>query len=695
MLRTIRSRVLAMTLVMASVPAVIAVADLSSAMKQGHAARLAAQGNTVRSGVAVGTLELSLERSASQVALGLLDPIPARFRTLIDTQRQVADAALDSARRTATELPTTDALTRFMRDFDAARTRLAGLRQDVDRLVTVPLADRNLGRVASIPGEIKEVVSELQRLRILLRSDLAATSSEIARLEAIQDRSWEWREFSGRERTHFALALANRAAISEGVRAEMAQNHGRAENARHVVLLSLESATVPDATKRLIRTASERFDGPYRRLREALLSDAVDARKVDFDAFFVASAEALGAVDEAVRSAGTALDAAWAAQVSAAQSTVVINVCIIVALLAISVAMLVLLLRGTLNRFDRLRTAMESLASGALSTDVPHLHSRDEVGQMAGTVAVFRAAMQERAKLEHEATEAALANEAQRRDARQRLADTFESNVGGVARQVIEAGQALREAAGQLSASADRTRSSAVSASGAARDANSSVQDIAQPAEQLAQAISDIAARVSEAGSVTSRAVESARATDATVQGLAEGARRIEDVARMIGGIAGQTNLLALNATIEAARAGDAGKGFAVVAGEVKALASQTTQATEDISRQIVAVQEETARAVEAIRDIGQTIQEIARIANAIDAAVQDQDAATRRIAAAVQEAARAAGSVTADVDRATSDVGETVGAVGSVELAAADLLRHGATLNAALDSLTTELRAA
>ena len=114
---------------------------------------------------------------------------------------------------------------------------------------------------------------------------------------------------------------------------------------------------------------------------------------------------------------------------------------------------------------------------------------------------------------------------------------------------------------------------------------------------------------------MTGRAVEDARRTDAIVRELADGAQRIGDVVGLITSIAGQTNLLALNATIEAARAGDAGKGFAVVASEVKGLASQTARATEEIAGQITQIQAATREAVDAIRAISGTIEEVSGIA--------------------------------------------------------------------------------
>src|SRR5205814_5903127 len=118
----------------------------------------------------------------------------------------------------------------------------------------------------------------------------------------------------------------------------------------------------------------------------------------------------------------------------------------------------------------------------------------------------------------------------------------------------------------------------------------------------------EIGRQASSSAQVAGRAVSEAERTNQTIRGLADAAQKIGDVLKLISDIAGQTNLLALNATIEAARAGEAGKGFAVVASEVKSLASQTAGATGDITRQIAAIQQATAAAVQAIKDIAGTI---------------------------------------------------------------------------------------
>jgi methyl-accepting chemotaxis protein len=153
--------------------------------------------------------------------------------------------------------------------------------------------------------------------------------------------------------------------------------------------------------------------------------------------------------------------------------------------------------------------------------------------------------------------------------------------------------------------------------------------------------VNEIDRQVAQSNAIASMAVSEAGRTNLAVKELDEAAGRIGDVVKLITGIAEQTNLLALNATIEAARAGEAGRGFAVAAGEVKALAGQTSRATEEISAQIGGMQRATVRSIEAITAIEHIFREIGDISGAIAAAVTQQGAATAEIARNVETAAK------------------------------------------------------
>jgi methyl-accepting chemotaxis protein len=217
---------------------------------------------------------------------------------------------------------------------------------------------------------------------------------------------------------------------------------------------------------------------------------------------------------------------------------------------------------------------------------------------------------------------------------------------------------------------------------------------VAASAEELAASVAEITRQVAEGACVARAAAEEARATDGTVQGLAQAAAKIGDVVRLISDIAGQTNLLALNATIEAARAGEAGKGFAVVASEVKNLAAQTAKATEEIAAQIGGIQGSTEEAVSALHSITGTIEKMNEVTAAIAAAVEEQGAATREIARSAALVAETTGAMTRRIEDVRRGAGETGEAASGVLNAANDLAAQAATLQGRAADFLREVRA-
>ncbi|HXP95348.1 MAG TPA: methyl-accepting chemotaxis protein [Telmatospirillum sp.] len=229
----------------------------------------------------------------------------------------------------------------------------------------------------------------------------------------------------------------------------------------------------------------------------------------------------------------------------------------------------------------------------------------------------------------------------------------------------------------------------------AATEMSANVQTVASATEELSASIREVSASASSGASQTRQAQARAHTVGGTVDSLREATRRIGDVASFIHVIAQQTNLLALNATIEAARAGAAGKGFAVVASEVKTLATQTAQATDDISRQISDVQTSTDAVIGAIEDILLFINDIDATTTAIAAAVEEQGVATEEISRNAQLASDGTKGVTANIGVITEASDGIQRIADDVTRSIADLSQEQQNLRASIESFIAQVQGA
>jgi methyl-accepting chemotaxis protein len=255
---------------------------------------------------------------------------------------------------------------------------------------------------------------------------------------------------------------------------------------------------------------------------------------------------------------------------------------------------------------------------------------------------------------------AAIRDQEQRRTVIDAAIASFRPLVEKLLSSVSGSATAMRSTARALLGSSDQTSQRATSAAQAFNEASANVETTAVAADELSRSIGEISRQLIHTSDVVGLATNEARATDGEIAGLASGAEKIGEVIKLIRNIAGQTNLLALNATIEAARAGEAGKGFAVVASEVKSLAVQTGKATEEIASHILAVQNSTAGAVGAIRQIATRMQQINEYTTAVAAAVVQQNSATEEISHNVARAADGTGHVVAVLGEVAGAATET-----------------------------------
>lgn len=226
--------------------------------------------------------------------------------------------------------------------------------------------------------------------------------------------------------------------------------------------------------------------------------------------------------------------------------------------------------------------------------------------------------------------------------------------------ELTGAAAGLMETSNSLSAGAEETSAQANTASAASEEVNAGVQTVASNMEEMTAAIKEITKTTNESSTISNDAMKMASNTNEIIGKLGESSIDIGNVIKVISSIAQQTNLLALNATIEAARAGEAGKGFAVVANEVKELAKQTAQATQDITKKIENIQTDTKGAIEAIGQISEAIEKINSYAGNIAASVEEQAATTSEVTRIVTESAEGVKQINENIGQVSQAASQT-----------------------------------
>jgi methyl-accepting chemotaxis protein len=591
-------------------------------------------------------------------------------------------------------------------EFQDKDTLLPSLKQAVDKLsklqaetwaaVSKPQAERRAGLADEYKTEATALIELLDKVSARLAAAVKQSDPFIGQMLAARDLGWLARNAGG----DASLIVSN--GIAAGKVAEDApQKYAAALGGAQATWTALEYLTFGTELPAEMVTAMENakkgfFGADYTSARDGHLQTLLGGVKPDINAndWSKLSVERLATLLAVAESALGAAKAHAEAQYSTAMSSLILHLGLLFGALVLSIGGMLVISRHVLRPLQTIRDAMLKVAGGDLSADASFPGRTDEIGSLAEALGTFKQNAADKARIEDE-QRVRRAHSEQRQQAVAGYISAFEGQVREALMALSSASEQMRATSDGMSRTAERSNNQVRTVAGASEEASVNVQTVAAASEELSTSIAEISRQVDTAATIAGRAVEETRATDKTIQGLAEIATRIGDVIKLINDIAGQTNLLALNATIEAARAGEAGKGFAVVASEVKSLANQTAKATEDISAQISAVQNVTKDAVEAIKRIGGTIDEVSSVATSIASAVEQQGAATQEITRSTQQAAQRTREVSENVSGVMADADATGEAAKGVKSAAEALGKQSERLRGQVDDFLAKIRSA
>lgn len=346
------------------------------------------------------------------------------------------------------------------------------------------------------------------------------------------------------------------------------------------------------------------------------------------------------------------------------------------------------------NPQNEIINVMHSILNGNHQQKVPFLDKQDELGDMAKALDKFRNSSIERNVFEEDAKARSIKAEEERRNNLLDFANNFEKTIKSIVDMVAAAATEMDVTAKSLESYSKAVQDETKQLSVASVQTNSNLQSVSKATNEFNASVNEISNQVTNSREYTHKASEQTDKVSAVVKELEGKAKAISGIIDIINNITSQIDLLALNAAIEAARAGEMGKGFAVVANEVKALATQTSKATEQINVQIFGIQDSSGKAVLSIAEITDSVKTINQNTASIASAVEEQNAISSYIADNLSKVVEMSNTVDSSVDKVAKASLHSGNSAGQMVSASDDLLKQASVLQKEVDKFLSSLRA-
>lgn len=689
---TIKNILLSLTFVLVVLVVGLAGSNFWSALQKYNNASFASKKIYVIDDLLDAAGNWAVERGVTNSALSFSKKVPDHMRDIIVERRKKGDEDYIDALEIIKNV-----------EFEGKEGLLSKLQSDYENILAFRQeVDKNLGRskiarsgklIRGWVPAMSELIVSSQDLRFAIGEIFSAKDSLLSSQNLVKHFVWVMSEYAGRERAIIGGILASNNALSTKHYEILSNYRGRIETAWQIVQRELRTSHDKDVLLAL-KKAEEHYFGSFESVIESIYQAGIEGEEYSLTP------------KEWIAKSTAAIDSLLGIQSASIEKTheyvdglksqsfahLIISSGIMMAGILLGVISFVMILMRVLKPLSTITEAMNGLSDGDASIVVPALGRRDEIGEIAASVQIFKENAIEKERLEAQQIENEKRMEEEKREARNDLAQRFDAQVGGLINSLASASTELQSTAESMRNIADETSQASQIVASSTEEANSNVSTVASAMEEMSASSNEIASQITSARYKSNDTADNAQNANQTVENLDQLVENIGEVVIAIQDIAEQTNLLALNATIEAARAGEAGKGFAVVADEVKKLATETSQKTDEINSRITDIQLATKNSVSAMQRILANISEIDESVTGVSAAVEEQNAMNTEIVRSVSEASQGVQQVAKIIVEVQQSAGETGSSADSVLNAAREVTKLSNDLKSSVDQFLAQI---